>query len=535
MNIKKNFLATILVLALSATQAFASTVEEVGETLDDEATTSENELDIGTEDNTPTYLTPVINIPENIAIQKSTIFDASRSFLPDPDADVTYTWNFGDGNQDEGIEVPYSYQEPGHYTVKLTVNDGNDEITVTKEIFAYRKLILMISDDSNVKERIEKSIQDAQAQGVLIELIESYGSSTEFISEEVLSQKMKESSKKITEADQILIWTKANAGLNALSRFMQSSREEEIILNDKTITIIDNDVNRNISRIQRQFDLIKPRAIIVVQEGARFVLIESQNDDEFINTLDQKGYDFQLVNSKTRQFRLWNFMSYFVNILIDSGIPDNTIALLLLLPVIATVVAFMRQVIGITTYGLYTPTIITLSFLVIGISAGLLTLFTAVIVAAVVRTILKKVRMLFIPKMAIVITAVSLSLLILLIISIYFELFDAEFISLAIFPMLILSTLVEKFVSTKTGKGLSSAIFLMTSTIIVALIAYFIAGGEINLGFTQLKMESVKNLMLNYPEIILLLLILNIILGKWTGLRVMEIIRFREILRHTEE
>jgi hypothetical protein len=47
-------------------------------------------------------------------------------------------------------------------------------------------------------------------------------------------------------------------------------------------------------------------------------------------------------------------MSYFVNVLINNGIPDNTIALLLLLPVIATVVAFMRQVIGITTFGIYT-------------------------------------------------------------------------------------------------------------------------------------------------------------------------------------
>ena len=47
--------------------------------------------------------------------------------------------------------------------------------------------------------------------------------------------------------------------------------------------------------------------------------------------------------------------------------------------------------------------------------------------------------------------------------------------------MLILSTLVEKFVSVKTEKGLSSATILMTSTVVVSILAYFIVGGEIEL------------------------------------------------------
>lgn len=228
-------------------------------------------------------------------------------------------------------------------------------------------------------------------------------------------------------------------------------------------------------------------------------------------------------------------MSYFVNILINNGIPDNTIALLLLLPVIATIVAFMKQFVGVTTFGIYTPSIITLSFLVIGMHAGLLTLAVAIGMGALMRPLLKKVRMLFIPKMAIVITVVSLTLLLLLISSIYLNLFDAQFLSIAIFPMLILSTLVEKFVSVKTNKGLSSAAALMISTVIVAIIAYFIAGGEINLGFITFKFEFIKSLVLTYPEIVFLLIIVNIILGKWSGLRILEKIRFREVLRHIEE
>jgi len=48
-------------------------------------------------------------------------------------------------------------------------------------------------------------------------------------------------------------------------------------------------------------------------------------------------------------------------------------------------------------------------------------------------------------------------------------------------------------------------------------------------------MGFVKNLMLTYPELIFFIFVINVLLGKWTGLRVLEYVRFREILRHMEE
>jgi len=275
--------------------------------------------------------------------------------------------------------------------------------------------------------------------------------------------------------------------------------------------------------------------MIVAKEGAIDALIESSTEDEFIDALKERGNAYEIVDAKSGKLRPWNFMSYFVNVLVNKGIPDNTIALLLLLPVIATVVAFMRQVVGITTFGIYTPTIITLSFLIIGIHAGLLTLLAAIGVGVLAKPLLKRGRMLFIPKMAIMLTVVAFTLLLILISGIYLGLFNAQFLSIAIFPMLILSTLVEKFISAKTESDFSSATVIMGETLLVAVIAYFIAGGEIDLGLVSFKFEFVKTMMLTYPEIIFLLLIIDIFLGRWSGLRVLERIRFREILRHIEE
>ncbi|MFH1284178.1 MAG: 7TM domain-containing protein [Candidatus Peregrinibacteria bacterium] len=482
------------------------------------------------------YLQAVINADEAIEAQKSTIFDASLSFIPNPEREIKYEWDFGDGNRNEGLEVLHAYKDPGSYMVTLTINDGQDASTTEMEVFGYRKLIVLVSDQTEVKDRIEIIKNFAEKQGVYIKLLESFGSSTEFISEEILTKKMTEESSSIQKANQIIIWTKENAGLNSLSRYIQSN-QKKITTNfsQKNITVLESSIDRNVNRIQRQFEIIQPHSIIVAKEAVIYPAIESQDEEEFINTLQKGGYEYKVITEKTGRLLPWNFMSYFVNLLVNTGVPDNIIVLLLLLPVIATVVAFMKQIIGITTFGIYTPSIITLSFLIIGMHAGLLTLAAAISVGALMRLLLRKVRMLYVPKMAVVLTIVSLTLFLIIIASVYLHLFDAEFLSIAIFPMLILSTLVEKFVGVQTEKGLSSASILMAATVFVSLLAYFVVGGEVDLGFVAFKFEFIKNMIMSYPETVLLLIIINILLGKWSGLRILEKVRFREVLRHIEE
>ncbi|MFA5947559.1 MAG: 7TM domain-containing protein [Candidatus Gracilibacteria bacterium] len=482
------------------------------------------------------YLKPFIRAEEASQFGKNIILDASQSFIPEKDQGARYKWDFGDGNKNEGIEVLHTYAKPGKYTVTLEINTKNESANTTFEIFAYRKAIALITDQTDVEERIEIIKNFAEKQEVYIKIIESFGSSTEFISEEILAKKINENNDFIQKTDQIATWTKENAGLNALNRYyLDSSKKGELNFGNKTILDIEENVQANQTRIKGQYKTLSPKRIIVANEASIYALIQSENDEDFIKKMDDGGYEYKLIDSKTSSIRPWNFMSYFVNILINQGVPDNTIALLLLLPVIATVVTFMKQFVGITTFGIYTPTIMTLSFLIIGLPAGLMTLLSAISIGALSRPILKKTRMLFIPKMAVLLTIVSLLLFLILILSVYLNFFNAAFLSIAIFPMLILSTLVEQFISVKTEKGFSSAALLMGETIFVAIIAYILVGGEINLVLFSFKFNFIKNLMISYPETIFLILIINILLGKWTGLRLLERIRFREVLRHIEE
>ena len=53
------------------------------------------------------------------------------------------------------IEVLHTYKNPGYYTVTLTLNDGSSTSQATMEVFAYRKLIILVTDQSENKDSIE--------------------------------------------------------------------------------------------------------------------------------------------------------------------------------------------------------------------------------------------------------------------------------------------------------------------------------------------------------------------------------------------
>lgn len=60
--------------------------------------------------------------PQNPTVGQTITFDAVSSI--DQDRNITrYIWDFGDENTVEGINATYSYDEPGNYTVILTVVD----------------------------------------------------------------------------------------------------------------------------------------------------------------------------------------------------------------------------------------------------------------------------------------------------------------------------------------------------------------------------------------------------------------------------
>ncbi len=482
----------------------------------------------------------VIAANDIVQVEKNIILDASQSFAPDKEEPVHYEWDFGDGTTETGIEVVHSYSNPGEYRVTLTVTQKGESSSFQSLVFAYEKLILLLTDITDRQENIANLSEKAREKGTYINIIESYDSTTAFMSEEALSKKLADEVDMIGRADIIAIWTTRGSGINALTRLVRErskigeSVKDEIIpagkrseihefLKDKTIVVISDKNLKTVERImQSNFDIIKPKQIVLTREHKLQDLTRSPSAEAFVADLETSISEYRIINAETRRVGIWNFISYLVNFMITQGIPSNTIVLLLMLPVIATIIAFLKQVIGITTFGLYTPAIITLSFLALGLKFGLTILVIILATGAILRKALERMRLLHIPRIAIVFTISTFILLLMLAFGTYAGV--SELATIAVFPMLIMTTLAEKFVSAQSGKGVYAAILLMLETTIVSLICYWVV-----------EWQYLQNLILSYPEIILLLILVNLGLGRWSGLRVFEYIRFREVMRHAEE
>lgn len=206
------------------------------------------------------------------------------------------------------------------------------------------------------------------------------------------------------------------------------------------------------------------------------------------------------------------------NFMIDNNVPQETIVLLLMLPIIATFIVATRQIIGIKAFGIYTPLIITFAFFDTGLKYGLAVFITILVVGTLARYLVSRFSLLYLPRMGIVLTVTAMTILALLLEGSMSK--RTVFINSSIFAILIMITLTEKFIAAQIEKGLKTAIVLSVETMIISIVGYYI-----------LQWPWLQSFVFTYPSIILLTLIINIFLGRWRGLRLMEYFRFKELLK----
>lgn len=463
-----------------------------------------------------------ISAVSDVEINKSIIFDASESSVSESMGQVTYEWFFGDGNRQQGVEVVHSYAEPGDYEVTLLIRSENGEqANAVHNVFVYKNSLLLITDVFAQKERINSFVESSKNENIFVDIIENFDGSSNFLSEESLEREISENISSLKSVDTILIWTNESVGLTVLSQLQRDILNLNFFNNKRIIFITENNFSAFVNIAKGVFETIMPINITLTRPEAIWVLLETDSILDFENILSDRAIQFEVVNDKL-DFRIWNFMSYFTNSMVEKGVSSNTISLVLMLPVIVTVVAFMKQVVGVTTLGVYTPSILALSFIALDLEYGLIILFSILFFGMLTRFFLKKYRLLYIPRMAIVLSVVSLTILLLLYFGAIFNV--SQVIGMAVFPMLIMSTLVEKFLTIQSEKGFRPAIFIIFEAVFVAVLAFMIA-----------EWPWLKSTILGHPELILIFFGINVLLGRWTGLRVKEYIRFREVIRHVEE
>jgi len=210
-----------------------------------------------------------------------------------------------------------------------------------------------------------------------------------------------------------------------------------------------------------------------------------------------------------------------VDFALRSGVPEKTMILILALPLVVTLVTFARQLIGFRVFGIYLPSILTIVFLDIGIKYGLILFIVIIFLGILSRYILRKYRMLYLPRMAITLTVISFGMVLFLVSSGYF---DFTYLAQAtVFSMLLMILLAEKFIEVEIEKGLFETIKLTFETLVISILAAFLV-----------RWTVLQNFLLLHPEIIIITIIFNLSLGRWTGLRLIEYLRFTELNKGTK-
>lgn len=192
---------------------------------------------------------------------------------------------------------------------------------------------------------------------------------------------------------------------------------------------------------------------------------------------------------------------------------QNTFKQLLLVPIGALVVVIFRILIGVRTMGTFMPVLFALAFIQTSLVSGLIMFFAILSSGLIVRSYLSRLRLLLVARISAVIIVVIAITSIMSIVS--FELGIDEVLKITFFPMIILSWTIERMSILWEEAGGREAMIQVGGSLLVAIVAYF-----------AMDNSYVRHLTFTFPELLLVLLSIVILIGRYTGYRLSELVRF---------
>lgn len=247
--------------------------------------------------------------------------------------------------------------------------------------------------------------------------------------------------------------------------------------------------------------------------------LELYRGDEFLITR-KAGMEFDyLYDIKKKRINhypklalldLWTVMD-------QTNIPSNLLQMLMLLPLGAFLVALFKNVVGIKTFGVFLPVLVALALIQTGVTSGLILFSSIVFVVALISLPLEQWGIQYTSKIALMLIAVVVTSLLGIRLLHATQWLNAS--APLFFPIIILTIISERFAKKVEEDGVKEALGLYAQTLVVTLFIYFV-----------LSSTLIQQAVITFPEIIIALAGLNLLLGKWIGLRLTEYHRFHKVI-----
>lgn len=196
---------------------------------------------------------------------------------------------------------------------------------------------------------------------------------------------------------------------------------------------------------------------------------------------------------------------------------QNVYKLLLLLPIGALVVVFMRMIIGVRTSGTFMPILIAMAFLQTALISGLLHFVGIVVLGLLLRGYLSRLNLLLVARISIIAILVILIMAIFSLVAVRLGFHTG--IQATAFPVIILAWTIERMSILWEEEGMREVAVQGGGSLFVALFAYLLMG-----------LPLIKHLTFNFPELNLVIAAIILLLGHYTGYRLFELKRFAAMI-----
>jgi hypothetical protein len=203
------------------------------------------------------------------------------------------------------------------------------------------------------------------------------------------------------------------------------------------------------------------------------------------------------------------------------GLPLQAQALfrtILVIPVGILLLVLLRNVVGVKTFGTFMPVLIALAFRQTGLVWGLVFFSIVVALGLAVRFYFERLKLLLVPRLASVVIVVILLLAGLAVIS--YRLGFERGLSVGIFPIVILTMTIERMTVVWEERGAGEALQQALGSVAVGALCYLL-----------MNLAVVEHYAFVFPELLLVVLAATLLLGRYSGYRLTEVVRFRVLAK----
>ena len=250
--------------------------------------------------------------------------------------------------------------------------------------------------------------------------------------------------------------------------------------------------------------------------------------DEPMVTVDggkKPAVTFSLNNSEMNAIRLAkltdentdaSFLEYSLY-----GLPlqtQQTFMIMVVIPIGVLVILVLRNLIGLQTLGTFTPVLIALAFRETQLGFGIILFTVITALGLTLRSYLEHLKLQMLPRLSVVLTFV---VMLIAAISLFSHKLGLDRgLSVALFPMVILTMTIERLSITWEERGGGHAMKVAAGTLFAASLAHLI-----------MSIPELTYFVFTFPAILLILVGFMLAMGRYRGYRLTELVRFKAFVK----